>query len=644
MLSPFLALRRGALLAVALLLVWIAAPTDLLAQEHDGRFHRVLSRIPFESVHSHWQDCGLRRVEMEGQVIKRHAGPVPKSDATASIVVDYGSGFTTEAREAFQRAVDVWERHIRSDVEIRIEASFEDLGRNVLGGARSNFVYGVDFDGDGAEDTIFLDALIDALANEDQSPGEPDIIAQFSSSRTDWHFGEEPAPGFAIDFTTVVLHEIGHGLNYFDFLNYSDGRGSYGIDFNQNGRLDPEEQYAGIFDQFLVAQTPSGRVPVTNTDVFPVGSTELGDALTGGQLFFDGSNARLTAERSTGPIPPKVYAPSPFAPGSSIAHLDEVIYPPGDINSLMSPSVGAGETTRMPGPIVCGQFQDMGWTLGAFCNQYLNNVFAVEAFLVAETPGAVTVSWNVARDASIQTFVVEEQRFDGSFQEVARLDGSAPSSVTLTDRPLGRYTYRIRWIEDGSSEQKTTVQQPEVTLNVSNFTVDVSEPNERGVATASVQWDVPPATTGFEYELQRRSDPSFFATVSRGTATEAEVDRLPPGRHDFRVVSRDGAGNEVTSDLVSREIPFSGDFVLLGPYPNPAASEAVFDVTSERTGSIEIDVYDTLGRRVETQEAVVQEDRSEVIRVQTDRLSSGLYFVQFRGPTFTTTRRLMVAR
>src|SRR5690625_7787972 len=47
------------------------------------------------------------------------------------------------------------------------------------------------------------------------------IVAQVNSD-VDWSFEERPVPG-RHDFMTVVLHEIGHGLGFFDAFSYDDG-------------------------------------------------------------------------------------------------------------------------------------------------------------------------------------------------------------------------------------------------------------------------------------------------------------------------------------------------------------------------------------------------------------------------------------
>jgi hypothetical protein len=57
----------------------------------------------------------------------------------------------------------------------------------------------------------------------------------------------------------------------------------------------------------------------------------------------------------------RLYAPAVFEAGSSYSHLDEATYLRGDLNSLMTPRLGMGETIRQPGPIALGILRTLGW-------------------------------------------------------------------------------------------------------------------------------------------------------------------------------------------------------------------------------------------------------------------------------------------
>lgn len=268
---------------------------------------------------------------------------------SATINVTY-TGFTPEAQAAFQFAVDIWQSQITSDVPIEIEASFEPLSTGVLGSAGSpvavrNWTTG---NPPPVSDTWYPIPLANKIAGVDLIPesntstSSHDITARFSSVRNDWYFGTDGnTPSRQIDFVSVVLHEIGHGLGFSGSATVSGGEGSLG----GNGSID-------IYDRFV--ENAAGNA----ISSFPNPSTALGAQLQGGDLFFDGSTANAGNNGSR----PELYAPNPFRQGSSYAHLDEAIFAPGNPNSLMSPSIASGEAIHDPGAITLGMFTDMGWT------------------------------------------------------------------------------------------------------------------------------------------------------------------------------------------------------------------------------------------------------------------------------------------
>lgn len=266
-----------------------------------------------------------------------------QGNGSAKIVVTY-VGFTPEAQAAFQSAVDIWAENIDSDVDIYVLAQFAPLDTGVLGSAGPTFIIN-NFPG-AQRDTWYGNALADKLAGEDLIPGYFDIVANFSSAFPNWYFGTDgnpPAGDF--DFRTVVLHELGHGLNFFGGMTYNSGMGSYGFG------LSPA--MPTIFDQFAI--TRPGR-QLVKTNKFPNPSTTLGDALVGEQILFSSDNTISTTEGANAVL----YTPTNWRPGSSYSHLDENIYS-GTEDGLMTPALARGEAYSQPGPLVLAMFDDMGW-------------------------------------------------------------------------------------------------------------------------------------------------------------------------------------------------------------------------------------------------------------------------------------------
>jgi hypothetical protein len=599
-----------------------------------------------------YQDCGLRKRAVNAFVSHRPSRKRRKK-ATATINVEYGENFTPEARAAFERAAEIWETHISSPVPIQIQASFEPLGAGVLAAAGPNNFYGIDATGDGQPDAVVGDALAGALLGEAPAPQQTDIIVRANRERDDWHFGEGDAPDGTIDFTSVALHEIGHGLNYLDLFSFNDqNQGEYFSDTLDGNRL------VGVYDRQVVEEQADGSLlALTNEDDFSNPSGALGEALTSGRLFFKGRASEATAAFGDGPPLPKIYAPSSFRRGSSIAHLDENAYPFETRNALMTPVINQAETNRLPGPIVCGQFRDMGWPLGPGCRQYFRDLFAVEVQEIEERAGSRALSWEEQADASIQEYVVDRKYFDQPFQTVKRVDASEVSGRTITveDLGIGAFAFRLRWVRsDGTTETspevvRDTVNAQEVTLNVT-----ARDEQERGAIDFS--WGVPAGTSSdVRYRVERRTGQrGEFKTVAtipqEGSVEQTQEQRYTaprqtPGQYEYRVTAEDGRGNAVTSSSRNVEIDFEGDVYVLGPNPNPVRERASFAVTARRTQSLTVEVYTALGRQVYTEERSALADTPTSLSIDVSQWASGMYFVRLRGDQgLEQTQKMIVLR
>ncbi|MCA1683607.1 MAG: hypothetical protein LC708_00530, partial [Actinobacteria bacterium] len=136
-----------------------------------------------------------------------------------------------------------------------------------------------------------------------------------------------------------------------------------------------------IYDRFTQA---SGGTPLLNTAVYPNPSAALASVLQSGAVYFSGTNANVPDATR-----PELFAPSPFQGGSSYSHLDEDLYPPGTINSLMTPYGDPAEANHTPGPVALCLFEDMGWVTPQSCSSPPNDAFSAAQVL---TGGSGTVT------------------------------------------------------------------------------------------------------------------------------------------------------------------------------------------------------------------------------------------------------------
>ena len=140
---------------------------------------------------------------------------------------------------AFQHAADLLADYLLSDVEIFVDANLDPIAppsypactptSGVLGSAGPNFVFR-DFSGAPVANTWYVQALANSLRGIDLSPAN-DISATFNSNvdnqtclgSTDWYYGYDANGGGDIDFVSVVLHELTHGLGFLSLVNLNTG-------------------------------------------------------------------------------------------------------------------------------------------------------------------------------------------------------------------------------------------------------------------------------------------------------------------------------------------------------------------------------------------------------------------------------------
>jgi hypothetical protein len=638
--------RFGAVLCgVAFVLAWVAAHAiPMHAQITPTQDLRVVNQIPFEQVMSYDEVCGIENDPRNMNTFRVSDVVVPKNEQ-ANITVSYGPGFTPQAREAFQRAIDVWRTHISTPVSIRISASYQNQGANTLASAGPRFLY--ELTNTNGDSFIIGDALADALLEGDQNPGEPDIIVNVNSGRNDWHFGAgNPGPA-EIDFTSVILHEIGHGLNFISLTNVDGGVGSLGIDELPG--------VPGIFSTGIVHEDSPGTFnPITNESIYPNPSTTLGDALTSNALFFTGENADVAAQTSTGPVPMQLYAPNTYRRGSSIAHFDESTYPPGDPNALMTPQVGFNEVARVPGPNMCGLLSDLGWTLNQGCLESIGStVFAFQAAARSQA-GRATLSWNTGPDAdAIDEYVVTTRRFGELVNEERLPASNAGSQVTLlvNDLAMGRYTFALSWIRDNGTPSDVTLTSDPVEINVFGVAAGADGmPNSQGRAPVDVNWQLPPDVGNFRFEVERAAgvggDNAEFEVISDTpvSGTQAQFQNQAAGQYLYRIRATDAAGNVLLSESVEAEIPFDAPVVFTEAYPNPTNGLFRFDVTAESAQTIDVEVYNTIGQRVYSTRVGLRGSVARTLTIDGSRWGSGAYFVRISGDDFTETRRVSLVR
>lgn len=281
----------------------------------------------------------------------------PSDPVTATFQIGYVGSWDAQQKAAFQKAVDVWARLLVSEIPIVVRAELADLDPGVLGSAGpANALYS------SATDSFYAVALANALAGEDLDPpgtsstdpydADIDIDAVFADDDALIYYGTDGnVPAGKYDFTSTVMHELGHGLGFLGALTVQGDQGGY-------GSCDPAFDAPFIYDRFTVHVQGSSATRLLD---YACGSTAMGTALRSGSVFWEGPRGVAAA----GGTRPELFAPSSWQQGTSYSHLDEAVYAPGTLNSLMTPIGDAQEVNAEPGPIALGILADQGWELSA---------------------------------------------------------------------------------------------------------------------------------------------------------------------------------------------------------------------------------------------------------------------------------------
>ena len=419
---------------------------------------RFDSAIPLNDNEPHLA-CGLRLEETTNPSFYFRAPKARQAGKTANstITVDFvGPEWTTgngpAAQAAVLRAAASWEGTLESAVEIRVEASFANLGANVLGSAGASAFWAISgFTGSmpvNSNNTLIIGSpLADAILGFDAEPDSSDIRMQFSSGFASWNFSESPPGPGEWDFESVVHHELGHGLDFLGFASYDDGAAPNECD----GTLGHGCQQVAITGGSTVEIFNYNVVDSNGDDLWDytiyaensatLGTAFLGDYPTSGAgLFWGGASG---SSQNGGPA--KLYMPNPYVGGSTFSHLDDATFD-GTLDNLMTHAIANGEMAREPGPVTCGMMEDQLWSLVVPAGDCPNAALPVEMVDFAATVDNfdVIVDWKTVTEGSNAGFEIEHRVDQTDFETVGYVPGAGESRKQLA------YSYRVEDLKPGS--------------------------------------------------------------------------------------------------------------------------------------------------------------------------------------------------
>jgi hypothetical protein len=284
--------------------------------------------------------------------VVNYDGPGEGFNDTTVVTPIGGNSGTTRGQQrliAFQYAADIWGSLLDSGVEARVRARFDPLDCNAtsaLLGLAGPMAFFRDFVGAPRAATWYPVALANRLAGLDVDPANDDISATFNTVLDttclfprEWYYGlDGNPPSNGVDFVTVVLHELGHGLGMITLVDPSTGAKSAGID----------DAYMLYLEDHSTGKLYPGMSDLERA----VASIDTGDLHWVGANVVANSGGLSSGRHPSGHI--EMYAPNPSLAASSLSHFSTSLSP----NELMEPSYT--EPMHTVG-LAAQLLQDIGW-------------------------------------------------------------------------------------------------------------------------------------------------------------------------------------------------------------------------------------------------------------------------------------------
>ena len=590
---------------------------------------------------------------------------------------------------AFEYAANIWGALLGSNVVIEVAAQmnpqFCDPGSAVLGSAGAISVFR-DFAGAPATATWYSQALANSLAGADLDPGVSDIGATFNSNLNGnpsclggkgWYYGVDQNPGTDIDFVTVVLHEIGHGLGFQSFVSLASGAKFNG--FNDTYMLNLEQHGAA----------PADYASMSNAQRVAASKSDPNLHWTGASVQAEAPTIPLTGGMANGHV--RMHGPNPQQPGSSVSHWSPAVTP----NELMEPAYTGA--THDPS-LAIALMDDLGWNVDGGqdeCfsdgdvdgNAELSPGDALCAFQIFLNGGALPASCDaagncevVAADVNCNENVTPQDALDIFNRWIQGTGGPAecfaavPSytSATRDDLPADAlFALAI----DRALENDGVISIPVTMRAIGGAAAFGFELKFDPTAVAFEGLDVRDAARDWRALAANEVEPGRlivggFDTVGLDARDLSELDaaqtveiatlrlrkiadrpELEPARWLERVIRPEtdtGRGDEPNDSAL--RLP---RFNISQPFPNPVhgTSSFVVSTASDEPSRVTVSIYDVNGRLVKPLydsvpphgDLTISWDRRDA---NGQLVSSGIYFVQMKvkSASFVKTRKLAVFR
>lgn len=355
---------------------------------------------------------GVSAAFAQGHIIIQNANlpGVGFNDPTPAAPVGGNPGTTLgeQRLNVFNHAAQIWEGVLQPKVDVLVNARFTALGANVLGSAGPAFIFD-NFPGAEYPNMWYHSALADHLAGVDLMPGQADINANFSSQAPFYLGFDNNDPAGTSDLLPVVLHELGHGLGFSNFIDDTTGELA-------GGEADIYSQYTldvttgKIWSAMTDAERAASSINVRKVSWNGINVTkDIPKVLERGEPFFRNNTAN-------GPL--LMIGPASFGPALTIAGLTANVVIGVDPADAAGPSTSdacSPLTNNLAGQIA---LVDRGTCTFAVKVKNAQNAGAIAVLVADNAPGAPPAGLG-GNDPTITIFSARIQQVDGNALKAA---------------------------------------------------------------------------------------------------------------------------------------------------------------------------------------------------------------------------------
>jgi hypothetical protein len=305
---------------------------------------------------------------------------------------------------------------------MRVGANFVPLdcaaSSGVLGAAGPTTVHR-NFPGAPLASTWYVQALANSLFGGDLHTGEDDIEAIFNSNigtpgclqSSGWYYGlDGNPPSGKIDFVSVLLHELGHGLGYLSLVSLSTGA-----------------KFGNVNDAYMIHlenhSTGKSFPQMTDTERYNASRNTSNlhwtgaNVVTGGTALTDGRHASGHVE---------MYSPNPAQAGSSVSHFNTDLTP----SELMEPFyVGANHDVGLALELMA----DLGWAVSIPTVDAVAPGKVVDLRKATSTLTSVNLAWTAPGDNG---YAGTANSYDLRMSSTRINEGNWASATPLNGEPL----------------------------------------------------------------------------------------------------------------------------------------------------------------------------------------------------------------